>query len=92
MTRYHKLDVDGRGERQVVELLEKVEEMVAGWDRELLLEALEQSEERNTEMMVLCSEQNRVIQQMEEMIECHAKQVELLGQESEQDTAGIECH
>ena len=84
--------MDGRGERQVVELLEKVEEMVAGWDRELLLEALEQSEERNTEMMVLCSEQNRVIQQMEEMIECHAKQVELLGQESEQDTAGIECH
>ena len=76
----------------MVELLEKVEEMVAGWDRELLLEALEQSEDRNTEMMVLCSEQNRVIQQMEEMIECHAKQVELLGQESEQDTAGIECH
>lgn len=79
MSRYHTLDVERPvGEGQVVELLEKVEEMVVAWDRELLLEALERSEERNAEVKALCSAQRRAIRQMEEMIESHVQEMELL--------------
>lgn len=75
------------GEGQVVELLEKVEEMVVSWDRELLLEALEKSEERNAEVQALCSAQRRAIRQMEEMIEGHVQDMELLSQESGENVA-----
>lgn len=75
------------GEGQVVELLEKVEEMVVAWDRELLLEALERSEDKNAELKALCSEQRRAIRQMEDMIEGHVQEMELLSQESGEDGA-----
>ncbi|XP_041936918.1 GTPase IMAP family member 8-like isoform X1 [Alosa sapidissima] len=85
--RYHVLDVDqpvGQDQAQVVELLEKVEEMVVGWDRELLLEALERSEESNAQLRALCASQQRALLQMEEMIEGHAQEMELLSQDSEE--------
>ncbi|CAB1327913.1 unnamed protein product [Coregonus sp. 'balchen'] len=67
--RYHVMENENPvNSQQVAELLEKIEEMVVGYESELLLTMYQQAEESNQELKLLCEDNLRTMESMRESI------------------------